>query len=114
MKIKKLDSIPAGDNPFLHDAFHMGTPVASNIMIMHGTHSNQRASYIIIVNTETGERHQVTFDEKKAEKETACAALVQTVSDGNSLLDKWIEKQINDLQKKSSEEFPPREHGGEG
>jgi hypothetical protein len=60
----KVESFPAGENPFHHDAYHMGhmgTPIASNALIMHENFHDQRAKYIIICNLETGERLSVAF-----------------------------------------------------
>lgn len=54
-----MDSIPAGDNVFLHDVYHMGTRVAKNVIIMHATHNTEVAKYVIIVNEATGERMKV-------------------------------------------------------
>lgn len=59
MKIEKMESIPPKSSPFQYDAYHMGTGIADNVCIMHKTHSNEKAYYIIIVNTETGERSKV-------------------------------------------------------
>lgn len=63
MEIEKLEPFPSQSNPFLHDAYHMGTAVASNVMVMHETFPEQKARYIIIVNTETGERIRVRMGE---------------------------------------------------
>lgn len=54
-----MEPIPAGANPFNHDYYHMGTYVASNVAIMHATHDDQRATYVIVINRETGERVRV-------------------------------------------------------
>ena len=59
MKLQEMESIPANSNPFHHDAYHMGTKVADNVYIMHATHSHEKAKYIIVVNSETGERNRV-------------------------------------------------------
>jgi|SRR5581483_586199 len=59
MKLEVLPPIPAGESPFIHDAYHMGAQVASNVYIMHETHKTQKAKYIIVVNTETGERSRI-------------------------------------------------------
>jgi hypothetical protein len=61
MRIVSLDGIPPNSNPFDHDMYNMGTRIASNVMVMHETHPTQKAKYIIIVNTETGERLKVEF-----------------------------------------------------
>ena len=60
MKTEKLTPIPPNSNPFHHDAYHMGTRIASNVCIMHATHPHEKANYVIIVNTLTGERTKVT------------------------------------------------------
>ena len=61
MKIIELAGFPPNSNPFHHDAFNMGTRIASNVIVMHSTHSHEKAEYLIIVNTETGERTKITF-----------------------------------------------------
>lgn len=61
MKTRMLTPNPPKHNPFHHDFSNMGTKVAANIMIMHPTHDDQPGKYIIIVNTDTGERLEVTF-----------------------------------------------------
>lgn len=67
-ELMKLESFPAGENPFLHDIFNMGTSIAKNVMIMHRTHDTEKADYFIIVNTETGERLKVVINTKNDEK----------------------------------------------
>ena len=59
--VNRVDSMPAGDNPFWHDAGRMGTQIGSNVTIMHGGHPNQEQAEIIVVNHTTGERIRVTF-----------------------------------------------------
>ena len=56
MKVSSMKPIPSGENPFSHDLYNMGTPVGSNLMVMYDVHDNASASYLIIVNKETGER----------------------------------------------------------
>ena len=58
-RVTILKSNRRHSNPFLHDLYNMGTPVAANCMIMHGTHPSQIASYVIIVDTFTGKRVKV-------------------------------------------------------
>ncbi len=56
-----LEAIPAGDNPFWHDGFNMGTQMGKDVMIMHVNHSTEECNYLIIVNMKTGERMKVRF-----------------------------------------------------
>jgi hypothetical protein len=62
MKIIKLTPIRAGDNPLMHDHFHMGTKISSNFEIIHHTHPNEKAKYLIIVDKTTGERIKIFPD----------------------------------------------------
>lgn len=60
--IEQLPSFPAGENPFWHEQFKMGTDrIASNVMVMMATHPHERASHIEIINKDTGERVRVWF-----------------------------------------------------
>lgn len=63
MKLVPLKPFPPGANPFLHDIQNMGTRVASNVMIMHMSHDTEKTNWIVIVNTDTGERVRVDLDE---------------------------------------------------
>lgn len=49
------------ENPFNTDMYHMGTYVAKNVCVMYATFEDQVASYIIVVNRETGERIKIRF-----------------------------------------------------
>lgn len=62
-----LESFPPHCNPFSYDEFHMGKEIGTNLTIMFANHSNKRCSYIILVNTETGERVQINFDKETTE-----------------------------------------------
>ena len=57
MNIKRLESFPAGSNPFKHDHFREGTTVGKNDTwtIMWGTSEDD----IIVVDVKTGERMQI-------------------------------------------------------
>lgn len=68
-ELKKLESFPPDSNPFEHDCFNMGTPIARNCMIMHRTHTTMDADYLCIVNTDTGERLSVVFKNEKDKKD---------------------------------------------
>lgn len=59
--IKEKKRIPPHTNPFLYDYYNMGTQVASNVIVMYNTHKKDKAKYIIIVDTDTGERLEIDF-----------------------------------------------------
>lgn len=62
MRIENLDPQTPNTNPFTEDAFHMGTRLGNNVMIMHKNHPDEHAHYLIIVNITTGERIKVVID----------------------------------------------------
>lgn len=62
---KTLDPFPPHHgNPFHHDPYHMGTRIGENCVVMYKNHSNEKVPYLIVVNTETGERLKVTLTEE--------------------------------------------------
>ena len=63
MKITKLPSFPPNSNPFYNDAYHVGTTIGTNLMAMMENHPDKRCKYVILVNTETGERIRVDVEE---------------------------------------------------
>ena len=70
MIITTLDSFPAGDNPFKHDMYHMGTYLGGSghdmdVCIMFAKHEHN--DYIIVVDTVTGQRIKINFDRPKEE-----------------------------------------------
>ena len=60
MIAKPIEPIEPG-NPFLHDAYHMGVQIGSNVVIMMDNHKVQPCKYFIVVNTDTGERIKITL-----------------------------------------------------
>lgn len=56
-----MESIPPNSNPFRHDMYHMGIPIAKNCMIMYSNDKEGKCGYIIIVNSITGERLRVSL-----------------------------------------------------
>lgn len=60
-KVEALEKFPENANPYVHDSFHMGTRIGANCVVMMANHSNEKTEYLIIVNTETGERLRVNF-----------------------------------------------------
>ena len=82
IKVKKADPFPPNTNPFLCDAFHMGTPIGSNVMVMMGNHSGERCPYLIVINVETGERVRIIFEESGATRSVA-DKIVNALRGGN-------------------------------
>lgn len=68
MKVTKLESFPPCANPFVHDAYNMSTAIGNNVVVMYDKHPSEHASYLIVVNKETGERLRIDVD-SPAEKE---------------------------------------------
>ena len=63
MKVELLSSFPPGENPFCHDHFNMGQTMGKNVTVMFGNHSSEEMGYLIVVNTRTGERIKITFED---------------------------------------------------
>lgn len=62
MNTSEMDPIEPGTNPYLSDAFNMGMTLGTNVVVMFGNHQNEECKYLIVVNTETGERLRITFE----------------------------------------------------
>lgn len=82
-----LAPFPAGENPYCHDLYHMGQQIAAGIEMMYPQHSTEKLSYLIFVNTKTGERVRVDFDfgdahESVSKNEQTIATLVSVMSGG--------------------------------
>lgn len=58
--IEELESIPAGENHFRFDSFHMGSDVAKDLLIMFMDFENN--PYLILCNKVTGERTKIWLD----------------------------------------------------
>lgn len=58
---KEMSSFPPEENPFCHDLCNMGVRLGNNVMVMYRNHDHEICEYLIIVNTETGERMKVFF-----------------------------------------------------
>lgn len=65
MKIKEMNPIPAGENPFQHDFYNMGTRVGNNVVVMYDQHTDRHADYIIVVDMTTGERIRIELAAEK-------------------------------------------------
>ena len=71
MKVEKLTKIERNEitvqngyiNPFLIDQFRIGNTIGRNCTIMHETVGNMDCEYIIVIDTKTGNRVRITFDE---------------------------------------------------
>lgn len=63
--VRHMAPIPAGDNPFHHDPFHMGTTLVRGWMVMHtgfdSKENPQDLSYLILVSTRTGQRIRISL-----------------------------------------------------
>lgn len=62
IEIENMEPFPAGENPFRHDLYHMGTRLGTNCIVMHSNHPTEKAKYLIVVNIETGERARIGFE----------------------------------------------------
>lgn len=58
-----MTPIPAGDNPFRHDSFNMGSNLVRGWMVMYPGFDNEEKPlslpYVILVNTRTGQRIRI-------------------------------------------------------
>ena len=76
-KTTLMEPIKPGD-PFRSDHFRMGTTLGTNVTAMFDKFDNQKQEYIILINTDTGERLRVDFKSELEPKETvkyACTLL---------------------------------------
>jgi hypothetical protein len=64
MKVVQLTPIDPG-NPFLSDAFHMGTQVGNNVTVMYWRFPTEHHDYLIVVDTSTGERIRIEFPKQE-------------------------------------------------
>lgn len=60
VSVNEVPPIPAGANPFRHDAYHMGTSLTRGWIVMHEGPDRKESPvplrYMILVNTRTGQR----------------------------------------------------------
>lgn len=61
-KLIPLDPFPPGANPFYYDAYHMGTQIGKDLLLMHRNHVEEECKYLIFVNNKTGERFRMEFE----------------------------------------------------
>jgi hypothetical protein len=67
IEIHNLESFPPNSNPFLHDAVRMGIQIGKNVTVMMMNHGHERCDKLVIVNTTTGERVMVEFNDVQQE-----------------------------------------------
>lgn len=79
-KIVQMNPIPPKSNPYAHDLFNMGMALGTNLTVMMANFDNQRCNYLILVNTETGERMRIEIDEPEAERMMLVSDIVNTAS----------------------------------
>jgi len=65
VKIRDMDPIPPNSNPFDHDIYNMGSKIGKNMMMMHCNHPHESISYIILVDTMSGERVRINIYNQK-------------------------------------------------
>lgn len=63
VEVVELDNLPPGSNPFHHDAFSMGTPMGSNLLLMHGNHPSEKCGYLILINPFNGCRLRINLSD---------------------------------------------------
>lgn len=82
LRIAELSAFPANANPYHHDAFHMGKCIGSNAHIMLPNHDSEYCPYIIVINTKTGERLKVLFDDTMV---TENMGMVEIINKANGI-----------------------------
>jgi len=60
-KIETLNPIPPKSNPFSYDSYNMGTKIGANCTVMYDKFPHENHSYLIVINTATGERVKLEF-----------------------------------------------------
>ena len=61
--VQRWKDYEVGVSLMQQDLFHMGQEMAKNVFMLFHAHSTEKARYIILVNTETGESVKVSFSE---------------------------------------------------
>jgi hypothetical protein len=67
--IQILEPIPEGQTPFGYDKYHMGKSIGTNAMMMYANYDDARCHYVILINTETGSRVRIEFNDGSPENE---------------------------------------------
>jgi hypothetical protein len=63
MKITELSKFKENVNPFEQDAYHMGTYIGKNCLVMYANHDDKECNYLIVIDIKTGERIRVDLNE---------------------------------------------------
>ncbi len=61
MKMEHLSPFPPNCNPYHHDAFNMGYKLGENVTAMFQNHPHNHMAWLRLINTETGERVEITI-----------------------------------------------------
>ena len=67
IEVETLDSFPPNSNPFSHDLVHMGQVIAKDIVMMYPNHPDGDMKYMILVDTETGQRLKININRENEE-----------------------------------------------
>jgi hypothetical protein len=67
IEVKTLESFPPNSNPFHHDLVHMGQVIGKDLVMMHVNHPHQEMTYMILVDTETGQRFYININRENEE-----------------------------------------------
>ena len=65
VRVNALDPIPAGANPFHHDAYLMGTSLPRGWVVMHEGYDKEAQypmHFLVLVNKRSGQRVQLVFE----------------------------------------------------
>lgn len=64
MRAVQMLEWPPGCKPFEEDPYHMGTQIGSNCFVMMPNYPTEVCKYLIVVDTVTGSRIRIEFDEE--------------------------------------------------
>ena len=64
MTVEEISAIDPG-NPYLSDPYHMGVTLGTNVTVMYAKHSSEHQDFIIVVDTQTGDRFWIEFPPKE-------------------------------------------------
>lgn len=67
IEFRKMESIPAGANPFAHDFVRMGIKLGSNVFVMLSNFEEHHCDHLVLVNVTTGERVRIGFAQERTE-----------------------------------------------
>jgi hypothetical protein len=78
VRIENMVPIEPG-NPFISDHFHMGQPIGTNLVMMYTNHDTRPCPYLIFVDTTTGNRVKLVFDEVSATRKEKLAEIAELI-----------------------------------